>query len=163
MRPPQRIALAAWVAVTWLSVMAAPAQADFAAGLAAYDAGNFREAFVEWWPLAESGDSTAQIAIAELYRTGKGVRADVAEAMRWYLLAAEAGDAVAQLNLGDAYARGLGVAADPIEAYVWFSLAAAQGRQWPAMRRREIADTLSPAQLTEAEVRLANWRRTMRP
>ena len=60
------------------SVMVAPAQADFAAGLAAYDAGNFNEAFVEWWPLAENGDSAAQIAIAELYRTGKGVRADVA-------------------------------------------------------------------------------------
>ena len=158
MRTLQRIVLAAWVAVTWLSVLAAPAQADFADGLAAYDAGDYSTAYAEWRPLADAGDSVAQVAVAGLYLSGQGVRADVAEALRWYRLAAEAGDAVAQLNLGDAYARGFGVALDPVDAYVWFSLAAAQGRQWPEMRRKEIADSLKPAQMQEAEVRLARWR-----
>ncbi|MHA1599990.1 MAG: tetratricopeptide repeat protein, partial [Alphaproteobacteria bacterium] len=155
MRTLQRIAFAAWAVVVLLPVLATPAQADFADGLAAYDAGDYRSAFAEWQPLAESGDSTAQVAIAGLYLSGYGVRADIAEALRWYHLAAEAGSAVAQLNLGDAYARGLGVAVDPVSAYVWFSLAAAQGRQWPEMRRRELALTLCPAQIADAEARLA--------
>lgn len=157
MRTLQRIAVA-WAVVAWLQVLAAPAWADFADGLAAFDAGDYEDAFAEWQPLAESGDSTAQVAVAELYLTGQGVRADVAEAIRWYRRAAEAGNAVAQLNLGDAYARGLGVAADAIDAYVWFSLAAAQGRQWPEMRRQEMAESLSPEQMAEADARLARWR-----
>lgn len=158
MRILQRIALAAWVVVTWLPVLAVSAQADFADGLAAYDAGDYRRAFTEWQPLAESGDSTAQVAVAGLYLSGQGVRADVAEALRWYHRAAEGGNAVAQLNLGDVYARGLGVAVDPVAAYVWFSLAAAQGRQWPEMRRAELAQSLSKAQRAEAEARLVGWR-----
>ncbi len=158
MRTLRRIALAAWVIATWLPVLAVPAQAGFADGLAAYDAGDYRGAFAEWRPLAESGDSTAQVAVAGLYLSGQGVRADVAEALRWYHLAAETGDAVAQLNLGDAYVRGIGGPVDPVSAYVWFSLAAAQGRQWPEMRRRELAGSLCKAQMAEAEARLARWR-----
>lgn len=141
-----------------LTLWAAAARADFAAGLAAYDAGDYATALAEWRPLAESGDNTAQVAVAGLYLFGHGTRADVAEAMRWYRRAAEAGNAVAQLNLGDAYARGLGVPVDPVSAYVWLTLAAAQGRHWAEARSHDVAAILSPAQRTAAEARLAKWR-----
>jgi TPR repeat protein len=141
-----------------LTAWAAAAQADFAAGLAAYDGGDYATALAEWRPLAETGDSDAQVALAGLYLLGHGTRADAAEAMHWYRRAAEAGNAVAQLNLGDAYARGLGVPIDPINAYVWLGLAAAQGRNWAQARRDGVAKTMRPAEVAEAEVRLAKWR-----
>ncbi len=147
-------------AVAWLAVSGAPAPADFADGLAAYDGGDYRTAFEEWRALAEAGDAEAQTAVAGLYLDGLGAPADPAEAVRWYRRAAEQGDAVAQQNLGDLLSRGRGVARDPIGAYVWLSLAAAQGRRWPAQRRAEIAERMSPAQLAQAEARLAAWRRT---
>lgn len=145
-------------AVACLALASAPARADFAAGLAAYDAGDYRTAFEEWRPLAEQGDTEAQVALAGLYRAGQGTRADLAEAIRWYRRAAEAGDPVAQLNLGDLYSRGAGVPRDLVRAYVWLSLAAAQGRLWPERRRREIAREMTPAQVAEAEARLKAWR-----
>lgn len=141
-----------------LMLWAAAARADFTAGLAAFDAGDYATTLAEWRPLAESGDSAAQVGLAGLYLYGHGVRADAVEAMRWYRRAAEAGDAVAQLNLGDAYARGLGVPVDQVSAYVWLSLAAAQGRPWAEMRRAEVAKAMSLAELAEADARLVKWR-----
>ena len=155
MRALHRIAVFVLLVVSAWSI---PARADFADGLAAFDAGDYRAAFAQWRPLAESGDSDAQVALASLYRAGLGVPADAVAALRWYRLAAEAGNAVAQLNLGDAYTLGIGVAADPVSAYVWLSLAAAQGRQWPERRRIEIAHTMSDTQMAEAETRLTRWR-----
>ena len=150
--------LALLTVAAWLTVSAAPSYADFAGGLAAFDAGEFEAAFSEWQALAEQGDIEAQVALAGLYLTGSGTRADAAQAFAWYRRAAAAGDPVAQLNLGDLYSRGVGTARDPVAAYVWLSLSAAQGRRWPELRRREIAKDFSPAQLAEAEARLEAWR-----
>jgi TPR repeat protein len=150
--------LALLTAAAWLTVLAAPTYADFADGLAAFDAGDFEAAFSEWRALAEQGDIEAQVALAGLYLTGSGTRADAAQAFAWYRRAAEAGDPVAQLNLGDFYSRGVGTARDPVAAYVWLSLSAARGRRWPELRRREIAEAMTPAQLAEAEARLEAWR-----
>ncbi len=145
--------------IAWLTVSGAFVRADMADGLAAFDAGDYQTAFEEWIVLAERGEAEAQAALAGLYLTGQGTRADAAEALRWYRLAADQGDAVAQLNLGDLLSRGIGAARDPVGAYVWFALAAAQGRRWPALRQDEIAAELSPAQRAAAEARLAAWRR----
>ncbi len=139
---------------------AASRAGDFAEGLAAFDAGDFRAAFSQWHPLAERGVVEAQVAVAGMFLSGSGTPADAGLAAQWYRRAAEAGDAVAQLNLGDLYGRGLGVPRDEVSAYVWFSLAAAQGRRWPARRRDEIARTLTGAQLLEAQARIAKFRRT---
>jgi hypothetical protein len=155
MRPLHRVAVFVWMMAIAVPF---PAVAEFADGLAAFDAGDYRAAIAAWRPLAESGDSDAQVALAGLHRAGHGVPADAVEAMHWYRLAAEAGNPVAQLNLGDAYAQGIGVAADPVSAYVWLSLAAAHGRQWPERRRLEIAHTMSSAQMAEARARLDRWR-----
>jgi TPR repeat protein len=135
-----------------------PAAADFAAGLEAFDGGDFAAVLEAWRPLAEAGDAEAQTALGGLYLTGSGVPADAVEAARWFRLAAEQGDPVAQLNLGDLYATGRGVAPDLVQAYLWLSLAAAQGRSWPARRRREIRPAMTAAQRAEAE-RLIEARR----
>ncbi len=62
-----------------------------------------------------------------MYRQGRGVPQDDAEAVRWYRLAAEQGHASAQYNLGVMYADGRGVPQDDVEAVRWFQLAAEQG------------------------------------
>jgi len=134
-----------------------PAQADFAEGLAAFDAGDFRGALDAWRPLAEAGDAEAQVALAGLYRGGLGVPADLTAAARWYRRAAGQGEAVAQLNLGDLYSRGAGVPRDLVQAHLWLSLAAVQGRRWAARRREEIATAMTAAELAEAKRLLEAW------
>lgn len=144
--------------VSWLLGAPALAHADFVDGLAAFDGGDYATSFEEWVPLAQRGDIEAQVALAGLYMAGQGVRANVAEALRWYRAAAEQGDPVAQLNMGDFYDRGIGVARDPVAAYVWFALAAESGRAWPATRRDALNARMNPDQRAEARQRLKAWR-----
>ncbi len=143
-----------------LPVAPAVSEDDFMAGLAAYDAGDYRTAFEEWRALAEAGGAEAQTALAGLYSAGEGTPVDATAAVRWYRRAAEQGDAVARQNLGDLYEQGRGVARDLVSAYVWLSLAAEQGRSWSARRRDEIAAQLTPEQRAQAEARLEARRRT---
>jgi TPR repeat protein len=49
------------------------ARADYAAGLQAYDSGDYTTAYLEWLPLAKQGDAKAQHGLALLYETGHGV------------------------------------------------------------------------------------------
>jgi TPR repeat protein len=146
------------IAALSIAAAASPARADFAEGLAAFDAGDFEGALGAWGPLAEAGGAEAQVALAGLYQGGLGVPADLAAAAAWYRRAAEQGEAVAQLNLGDLYSRGAGVPRDLVQAYLWLSLAAAQGRRWAERRREEISRVLSAAELTEAKRLLESWR-----
>lgn len=159
---PTRI-LALFALIVGLLSGGAAARADFAAGLAAYDAGDYETAIAEWRPLAEDGDPAAQVAVAGLYRDGLGVRADLALAANWYRRAAEQGDPVAQLNLGEMTARGLGVARDPVMAWAWLGLAAEQGRSWARREQFRVDAALNPAERSEARRRLAELRRSFGP
>jgi len=100
---------------------------DFAKGLSAYQRGDIEEALLEWRPLADQGHADAQYKLSVMYRHGKGVPQDDAEAVRWYQLAAEQGHARAQANLGFMYSNGNGVVQDYAEALRWYQLAAGQG------------------------------------
>ena len=88
-----------------------PAQGDFARSLR----------------LAEQGDAKAQLHVAGLYRTGRGVARDEAASLRWYREAAENGLAEAQFELAKAYDTAIGGPRDPFEAVRWYRLAAQQG------------------------------------
>ncbi len=110
-----------------MSLWSGPSKADFAAGLAAYEAGDYATAFREWLPEAEAGNAAAQRNLGLLYQTGQGVEPDPARAVRWYRSAAEAGNARAQANVGNLYLAGEGVAQDYATAASWFELAARQG------------------------------------
>ena len=121
-----RAALFLGVALAFAS-WAAPANADFDSGVAAYDRGDFVAAYDEWLPLARGGDPAAQRNIGHLYRRGQGVPQDAAVAVNWYVRAAEAGLARAQANLANMYLRGEGVRRDERAAAVWFQRAALDG------------------------------------
>ncbi len=79
------------------------------------------------WTQATEGDAEAQRNLGNMYRTGRGVPEDAAEAVRWYRLAADQGYAEAQRNLGNMYRSGEGVPEDAAEAVRWYRLAAEQG------------------------------------
>jgi TPR repeat protein len=128
--------------IAFLIIFSAPvARADFAAGAQAYDGGDYAEAFNEWVALARRGDAAAQVAVADLYRSGAGRSVDDARAASWYARAAAAGHPIAQVNLGEMYLTGSGVRRDAVTAYVWFDRAVRRGNTWAvgariAWRRR---------------------------
>jgi TPR repeat protein len=153
--------ISVWTLLAVVLVAAVPVAAmaaDFAEGLAAYDAGDYEETVRVWGELAEAGDARAQLGLAGLYRSGEGVGRDLAKAAGLYRLAAEQGDDDAQLNLGRIYAEGAGVSRDPVEAYFWLSLAAGQGRRWAKERLGPLAGEITAGQLSEVERRIAEFR-----
>jgi TPR repeat protein len=110
-----------------LATAQAAALADGAAGLAAYDRGDYATALKEFTPLAEQGVPTAQAALGAMYMDGQGVARNIPEAMKWLGLAADQGMAAAQLRLGTLYLLGDGVAPDAAKAAQWFKAAADKG------------------------------------
>ncbi len=102
--------------------------ADFNAGKTAYLVGDYEKAYGEFEPLASSGDAKAQLALALMYETGRGVGKSLTTAEHWFRSAAEQGDATAQAHLARMYFRGSGVSQDYLEASKWYRKSAEQGR-----------------------------------
>ncbi len=86
-----------------------------------------------------------------------GAPKDYAEAARWYQLAAEQGDAWAQRLLGDMYYLGRGVPRDYVQAHMWFNLAAAQGDTDAVRLRDDVATSMMPDQIAEAQKLAWEW------
>lgn len=114
--------------LVFLAWLAAPANADFDAGVAAYKSGDYATALRKLRPLAEQGNAEAQLNLGVMYAMGRGVPQDYQEAARWHRRAAEQGYAKAQRHLGLLYHKGIGVPQDYTEALRWYRLAAEQGR-----------------------------------
>ena len=133
-----------------LALCVAPARADFAAGVQAYDGGDYEMAFAEWRQLARAGDPMAQTAIASMYRFGEGRPANPVRAARWYRRAAKKGAVIAQLNLGEMYMLGIGVERDAVRAHLWLSLAAQGGNGWARETRDMLARRMSPTEIARA-------------
>lgn len=84
-----------------------------------YDRGNYAVALEKAKPLAESGDSAAQLLLALMYAGGKGLEQSDAQAWQWYWKSAVSGNAEAQLALVGIYRDGRGVAVDSDMANYW--------------------------------------------
>ena len=133
--------------------------ADFAAGAAAYDKGDYATALKEWEPLAQAGGSAAQFNLGLLYYDGKGVPQDFSEAAKWFERSADRGYVKAQHNLGAMYAVGKGVKQNYILAYKWLSLCAATGEGSCASQRDMVAEKLnSPKKLASAQRLAREWK-----
>lgn len=103
------------------------ADAGLAAGLDAFNQGNFTLALQQWRQMADAGNLRAQVWVGHMYYGGYGVDRDLGEAIRWYRLASEKGDPAAEVSLGSMYYHGLGVSENLAEAFRWYRLAADQG------------------------------------
>lgn len=79
--------------------------ADFAIGVAAYDAGDFEKAFKIWWELRFE-DLAAMRNLGMMLRKGQGTARDPQKAEEIYLRASEAGLPTAQADLADMYLKG---------------------------------------------------------
>jgi TPR repeat protein len=134
------------------------ANADFAAGLAAYQKGNYEKAIEEWRPLADAGDSSAQFNIGLMYHDGQGVPQDFSRAAEWFQRSADQDYAKAQLNLGALYGIGKGVRRDYVQAYMWLNLCAAKGDSKCVAQRDLVAQKLKPSKLAEAQRLSSEWK-----
>jgi TPR repeat protein len=67
--------------------------------------------------------------------------------------AAEQGDVDAQVNLGYAYATGRGVPQDYATAHMWYNLASSNGNALGSKNRDQIAEQMTPADISEAQRR----------
>jgi len=76
---------------------------------------------------AAAGDSKALFEIGARFAEGRGTKADLAQASKWYEKSAELGFAPAQYRIGNLYEKGNGVTRDIAKAKTWYQLAANQG------------------------------------
>ena len=97
---------------------------EYAKGMRAYRARDYKTAYRILKTLAEEGHPQAQVAIGSIYQLGLGGTAiDEDEAMRWYALASAKGNGLASSNFGSiAESRG-----DRETAMRWYSKARQQG------------------------------------
>jgi hypothetical protein len=65
--------------------------------------------------------------LGSLYRDGRGVTKDYAQAKTWYEKSANLGRTFGMMRLGDLYLQGLGVPKDPAQARKWYEMAQAAG------------------------------------
>ncbi len=83
-----------------LAFAAAPAAADVKAGVDAWSAGDYDTAIAQWRGPAENGDADALFNLAQAYRLGRGVDADISRALELYQAAADRGHIKAADNYG---------------------------------------------------------------
>lgn len=76
---------------------------------------------------AKKGDPLAMFEIGAIYTEGRGVKADLAEAAKWYQRSADAGVIPAQYRLASLYEKGSGVSRDLPKARTLYMQAAEKG------------------------------------
>ena len=105
-----------------------PAQSQtFEDGRSAYQDKDYKKALEILKPLAEEGDSQAQVTLGIMYDYGQGVDKDPEEAMKWYIKAAEQGIPVVQHDVGVKYFQGMGVKQSYERAAYWWEQSANAG------------------------------------
>ena len=117
----------AMVSLILVSASGAVRADDFGDAMAASRRGDYAKAVKLLSPLAQSGNTNAQVTLARLYYLGWGVAQNYVEAVRLFGLAAQQGDAEAQYTIGGMDIEGIIVAQDYREAAKWLRLSADQG------------------------------------
>ena len=101
--------------------------ANFEAGIAAYQANDLPLAYKTFLAAAKEGHVDSQFNVALMYEQGIGIGKDEKEAVVWYGKAASQGSAAAQFNLGVLYENGRGTEIDFVKANEWYRKASVQG------------------------------------
>ena len=114
-------------------------------------------AAAQWYrKAADQGNEFAQCGLAAMYREGRGVAKDPAEAIPLLRRSAASGRSDAALALGMMYANGEGTSKDSGEAYFWALLA-----QWDDEAKVQaeallgaLAKSVTPRQIAKAKQRV---------
>jgi TPR repeat protein len=122
-----KVTMVILVALLWV-MAASPVAADpYDDGMTAFKKGDYSNAIKLFEPLADEGDSRAEIQLGVIYYLGLGTPQDYAKAAMLYRKAADQGNANAQQDLAELYFFGDGVAQDYGLAAKWYLRAANQG------------------------------------
>jgi uncharacterized protein len=128
---PLILALSACLLAAMAFTVEAHAQAkenaNFEAGIAAYQANNLPLAYKTFLAAAKEGHVDSQFNVALMYEQRIGVGKDEKEAVVWYGKASSQGSAAAQFNLGVLYENGRGTKIDFVKANEWYRKASVQG------------------------------------
>jgi hypothetical protein len=103
------------------------ATADTAAGVAAYDKGDYATALKLLKPEADKGDAEAEVKYGLMFAKGRGVAHDGAEAFKWFQKSSAQGNVEAMYCMGVAYDVGDAGAKDLAKAAEWYRKAAEKG------------------------------------
>lgn len=117
--------LSSRIAITLLCASLASA-ADLDSAKRAYEQKDYVTAYQYAAPLADKGNTDAQVLIGRLYLTGRGVVKDPDMAIKWFSTAAARGNADAEFMLGSMY---LLPRSNVSEGLKWVRLSAEQGNQ----------------------------------
>ncbi len=101
--------------------------ANYEEGKQAYLDKDYAQALKILKPLAENGDSQAQVTLGIMYDFGHGVAKDASKAIEWYIKAAEQGIPAVQHDVGVKYFQGQGVEQDYLKAAYWWEQSANAG------------------------------------
>ena len=115
----------------------------FDSGVAAYDAGNYQQAFKIWWDLRYE-DLAAMRNLAMMLRKGQGVAKDPKKAEEIYQRAAEAGLPTAQADLADMLLKGEAGPPDLAAALPLLAAAAAANHPVAQYELGELYETGAP-------------------
>jgi TPR repeat protein len=125
---------------------------------------------------ARAGDSFAQFQLAGEYANGKAFPKDLVKAAVWYIMSANSGnqsakDAAVQItrqlrpfeiaqvrfNVGKMFADGIGTEKNSASAYLWFALAEAAGDVRAKAEEGKLAETMTVAEINDAQTRASTW------
>ncbi len=113
---------------------------------------------IKWFgKAADQGLASAQLHLALMHSEGRGVEKDLGEASKWFRKAAEQNEVEAQLGLAVLYAIGAGVERDLVQARFWLDLAAAAGNAKAAEVNKALAESMTEAQIAEADALASGW------
>ena len=145
-----------------IAFASAPVSASYQKGAQFYLKKDYKNAYGELLPAAETGHALAQFMIAAMYDIGHYVKKDRKAAAEWYRRAAEQGHPDAQLRLAGMLYEGVDAPLDREAAYRWVSLAADRlhgAKQEKAVAfARSVSVLLSKTQLERAKTAIAAWR-----
>lgn len=106
---------------------------------------------------AKAGNVPAMVLLADDLAGLNGGMPDYERARIWYEQAAATGSSAAMAALGGFYRNGLGVELSFVDAVMWYRLALRNGSQDAVGAEALLVRFLSPAELAEADRRLAEW------
>lgn len=106
---------------------------------------------------AHLGGADSQVLVGHAYETGKGVRQDPREAMRWYRKAAEQGHPKAFGLIGRLYAMGFGVERDLVKANMYFQLGHRRGEEHLAEFIESIEQRLKAGEIEKSLQLADSW------
>jgi hypothetical protein len=105
-----------YVVAMSISLISSFSFAGLAEGKSAFIREDFNTALEEFMPLASNNNTEAQIFLARMYNSGRGVKKDESRGVYWYTKAVEHGNPEAHMFLSEMYKSGIGVQKDSVKA-----------------------------------------------